>query len=302
MTSDANKPKSLQELLNAPKKQLTGWSKDVDLQEPEHLEAQDRMLEALLEATSEQEEPSPEPKAWWLSYTNLFRPMIMAFAMLSVVIWFGQQQDWFRNESVPEPGTQKPGRTIIPSKEPQRTPPDRSGSMTESPHILGYKGSRHNTPDKRSSRIITKKPMVLHLGAWKKGATMARRLGNGDICSSDENISFGFTLHKAPGYLYLWSQDKKGKSELLYPASLKAAVQWKQGFRNLEYNQKAMFYPLKQLRGQLTFVVLKSSRPLGAVQYKKILRAKKIEKYIAGISQKQQGLSFDAVAISVKER
>jgi len=147
------------------------------------------------------------------------------------------------------------------------------------------------------------KELFLHIG-YQRASQKMKRLGSGDSCLPGDKLGFLFTL-KTRGYPYLFLIEK-GRSQLLYPFSLKdLAIQGK-GSHEVARNGTPQLYELTGHSGNIRFILLKTQKPLSAKSLEALQGTKHAFQKSANVlqlmKQRYPALTIDQVVLNVKEK
>lgn len=273
MCAQQRKPNSLQDLLNASPEELQSISQQAGLPSPEEVATEESFLRVVLDGQYREDMKASHlsdvsTTTWRERLRRLWRkPMVLspalAVAMVVALVWYNVN--------------------FV-------TPPDKPQQR------LFAKGS-----DRASARK-GRKPVTLHIGAWHPTQRKVKRLGDQDTCPPGYNVSFGFTLHQAPGYLYLLAHRKNGSLEWLHPNKGKQPRQWDTGFANLEVNGHALHYPLPSTEQTVQFLAVKSKLLLPKKALRHLQGSAKPQRTLTSLKTKYPGLNLAYHTITLHVR
>lgn len=236
MSDTKERPRDLQALLAASPEQLNAWTDDEALPSPAGLAEEERLAMALIAApTPDAPDAKPkEAKTLWDTWLS-----------------------WTRRPLVFGPLLAAAGFLLV-----------FRSTLFPPPEVLTCKGQAKCAP------ALQTQALVLHLGVWSPSKKKLRRIPHKGACTPKHNVSFGFTLRKNAGYLYLFVGKSKGKVELLLSPKDTKNKRWKVGFSDLKLGGQTQYYHMGKERGPVRFVLLKASRLLSASDLSALQRAK----------------------------
>jgi hypothetical protein len=149
--------------------------------------------------------------------------------------------------------------------------------------------------------------VTLHLGIWTPTQKTLKRAGHGTHCTTQQNVSFGFTIQEKPGHLYLFVYNSHHQLELLYSPKERGGKPWSVGFSNLTHNNQTQYYGLENEKGKVQFTVLYTQQTLSPKQLSTLLQGpgQQLPKRLNGLkasTTSPQHISFEQMTIFVGKK